>query len=538
MKIINNNPYRLLGVYSTSPQKDIVANQGKMKAFLKVGRQVSFSLDLNDMLPSVARTEESVADAASRLTLPAEQLRFAQFWFAKCTQLDEIACGKLTNGDMDGAIEIWKKKKTASSLQDLLMCSLIKGKWNDAISYAEELYSSYSVDFLTMVSGVNALANTNNLANDFLDALCEEIQPSEFSTYIHNNEWKEYVSKKIIQPIIERLSSALEECKSTRGKGATARLNAGTRLMNDTKVDLSHLRNSVSAEDWNYQSIADKLGTEILQCGIDYYNGSDDTDAAKKAMVLQSYAQSIVVGQMAKDRCDENMRILKKLIAELPPEEVAKAVRHIHDELDKFNKLPDKICHAVTLLNNTKPYLQEIKEKLGKDNAVYLKLSTLIVSNALHNLIEEVNEAQSNLVDAAAYDTELARYSRENVLNKLKSTLECAWKATLIIDTFDMESDFKRNRYLSQRKALKGICDSIGINTNHKTIRQKRESVTNEKTVSNKQDSEMTTGEKVGCGLAIIAVIAIFVGIIVLWGWGTALLVLIGILWLCGSIVK
>lgn len=48
MKIINNNPYRQLGVYSTSTQKEVVANQGKMKAFLKVGRQVSFPLDLMD----------------------------------------------------------------------------------------------------------------------------------------------------------------------------------------------------------------------------------------------------------------------------------------------------------------------------------------------------------------------------------------------------------------------------------------------------------------------------------------------------------
>lgn len=34
--------------------------------------------------------------------------------------------------------------------------------------------------------------------------------------------------------------------------------------------------------------IADKLGIEILQCGIDYYNGADATDAARNAMILQN----------------------------------------------------------------------------------------------------------------------------------------------------------------------------------------------------------------------------------------------------------
>ena len=54
--------------------------------------------------------------------------------------------------------------------------------------------------------------------------------------------------------------------------------------------------------------IADKLGLEILQCGIDYFNDSEEPDAAHKAMSLQKYAKSIAVGQMAKDRCKPQIR--------------------------------------------------------------------------------------------------------------------------------------------------------------------------------------------------------------------------------------
>ena len=273
MKIINNNPYRLLGVYSTSPQKEVVANQGKMKAFLKVGRPVTFPLDLNGLLPDVLRTEQSVADAISKLTLPTEQLRYAQFWFSKCNQLDEIACGKLTNGDIDGAVEIWKKKATASSLQNLLVCALIRNQLGNAISYAQTLYSSYSNEFVKMVLGENALATSDNLAHDFLNVICEEFNPNQFLGYITNSEWKEYVGSKSTKPIIDKLSSAIDACKSSRGKGPTARLNAGTKLMNSTKADLAQLKQFVPTGDLQYQMIADKLGLEILQCGIDYYIG-------------------------------------------------------------------------------------------------------------------------------------------------------------------------------------------------------------------------------------------------------------------------
>lgn len=70
MDIIAKNPYRYLGVYSNSPIKERVANKGKMNAFLKVGKTVSFPLDLPNILPNIDRTVETVANAESELTLP------------------------------------------------------------------------------------------------------------------------------------------------------------------------------------------------------------------------------------------------------------------------------------------------------------------------------------------------------------------------------------------------------------------------------------------------------------------------------------
>ena len=139
MKIINNNPYRQLGVYSTSTQKEVVANQSKMKAFLKVGRQVSFPLDLNGFLPDVLRTEQSVADATSKLSLPTEQLKYAQFWFSKNTQLDEIACRKLTNGDIDGANDV------IQNAFNRLYCSQSKVSLVDKKQHFNTLVSRFEV---------------------------------------------------------------------------------------------------------------------------------------------------------------------------------------------------------------------------------------------------------------------------------------------------------------------------------------------------------------------------------------------------------
>lgn len=511
MIIINDNPYRILGVYTTSLQKEVVANQSKMKAFLKVGHPVTFPLDLNCLLPDVLRTELSVADAISKLSLPTEQLRYAQFWFSKCNHFDEIACGKLTNGDIEGAIEIWNKKISASSLQNLLVCALINNQLGNAIDYAQTLYSSYSNEFVKMVLGENALATSDNLAHDFLNVLCEEFNPYQFLGYITNTEWKEYVGRKSTKPIIDKLAFAINVCKSSRGKGPIERLNAGTELMNNTKADLAQLKQFVSASDLQYQMIVDKLGLEILQCGIDYYNGSDAVDAAHKAMVLQKYAQSVVASRMAKDRCKENVDILTKIIVELPPSEVFAEDRAIKEELRKFTRLPDKICYSMNLLNNTKPHLQTIKSKLESSNSYYLKISTQVVGNALHNVIEEVNALQND----ATFQVNMI-VDKYAALSSLRSVLRSAWQATKLMDTFDMESDFKNRRFDENRRTLLNMCSQVGVSTYNSSSSSssygsssRPAAAYSSTSSSNSSDSE---GTNWGCIIAIVIfIIFIFI---------------------------
>lgn len=96
LDVIQNNPYRILGVYSNSPLKERIANQNRLKAYLSVGKLVSFPLDLTAFLPQIDRTPDAVSQANSQLTLPTDQLRYAQFWFIHANSFDIgdlIACG-------------------------------------------------------------------------------------------------------------------------------------------------------------------------------------------------------------------------------------------------------------------------------------------------------------------------------------------------------------------------------------------------------------------------------------------------------------
>ena len=442
MNTIINNPYRQLGVYSNSPIKERVANHNRLKAFLKVGKQVDFPLDLPQYLSPIDRTSESVAQAEASLALPNEQLRYAQFWFMKASPLDEVAFNHLFAGNMEGAIDIWMKKNCASSLQNRIVCALIKEDYSNAIYCTGTLYSQYLGQFVEVVIGKGSSVSTDSLVFDFIDELCEEVGCKAILPYLTDETWKSHVAEKSVNPLIEKIQSAIDVAKSSRGKGSTARYNAGVKLMKDTTEPLQQLKTFLSTTDLQYQVITDKLGLEILQCGIDYYNDSDDNDAAYKAIELQKYAESIVVGKMAVERCKENVRILEDIISKLPPLEVMTNHKNIQLALAKFAIQPELIIYSIQLIKSCVSDIVAIKEKLGRDNQYYLAISTTIVNAALEKLIGEVNEAQ------------------QKDFETLKSALISAWRAQLYMDKFDLESAYKNGRFKECRSALHNIIEN------------------------------------------------------------------------------
>ena len=421
--------------------------------------------------------------------------------------MDDIAFNHLIAGNIENAVSIWEKKENASSLQNRIVCALIQGDYNATIACAHKLYSSYISDFAHIVLGDSLTTGTEQLEYNFLDSLCSAIGSQQLLPYLPDGNWKQHISDLSVKPLIESIQSAINIAKASKGKGITARYNAGVKLMNETKATLVQLKSMLSVSDLQYQMLADKLGLELLQCGIDYYNGSEAADAAYKAMKLQSYALSVVVGRMAKDRCKENVDILQKIIQNLPPAEVFAEDKAIKEELRKFCQLPDKICHAVTLLNNTKPQLQSIKAKLGSANVFYLKVSTQVVGNALHNIIEEVNDAQA-----------------DQTITQIIVVLQEAWRATRIMDTFDLESDFKI-RYDQNRSILKKLRDQLEVHTfiskttainslssyqsSRPTSQRPTSSYSHSTSSSNKSSTSSSNEGLSGCLIAFIAWIAI-----------------------------
>ena len=520
INIVSNNPYRILGVYANAARRDIVANKSRATAFLTANRPVEYPLDLKGIFPSLTRTLDSMNEAEAHLSLDRKKITFAQFWFIKLTPIDDIAFNHLIAGNITNAEEMWLTQESLSSLQNRLVCRLIDNNIGQALELAEKLYEKYGNEYINSVDRSSTLQMTGTeLLHQFIDTLGNEVGMLELMEYELGEKTKAYIRSQTIGPLVSKISAEVSRAKNVDHKDPKARKEAGQSLMMATKEPLQQLKSILSDSDSQYVVIADKLGMEILQCGIDYYNNSEEYEASFEAMKLQKYALSVVVGQLAKERCEENVKILQKNIDNLPPnKEVFAEDKEIKKELAKFVKLPDKISHAITLLNGTKDYLQSIKQKLGSTNEYYLKISTQVVGNALHNVIEEVNAAQKPLATYSKWlgemnptmryiflsgDTDLAKSFKESERN-VKSTLREAWAATIIMDTFDMDDNFK-SRYRENRNTLQSLCDNMDIPT--------RPSPPPTPSSSTGSTNEYYDGINVGCLMGIVAtVLGCFIG--------------------------
>ena len=476
---IYNNPFRILGVYANASIKDIKANEAKAKAFLNVGREVTYPCDFNQLLSPIQRTAEMMASANSQLTLPNEKIKHALFWFVKVTPLDEIAFNHLVNEHSEQTMGIWKKKECFSSLLNTSTQALAQGHVLKAVDAMMTLLESdtYRQDFIKSVTDETFQIPEEELAHTYLDALIpDSIYPLlELSTL--SDKYKGYIKDKLVAPVIADIESEVTKAKSIKRENSSARYNAGIKLMNLSKNKLAELKKLLVGNDMRYQIIADKLGLEILQCGIDYYNNSDDADSAHKAMKLQSYAQSVVVGQMAKDRCKQNTDILKKIIAELPPMEVLEEDKIINRALKSFavqvktKKLEraryyglpetsvDDLNHVSTLIRAVKPSLNSMKAKQVAGSKYYSQIIDLIVNVALSEVIDYVNiynnqQLEMNLI-----------LDRENTLRKLRNAIRNSMVIMSELESFDMSYTFRSTRFNPNRDILNRLRNQLGISS-------------------------------------------------------------------------
>ncbi len=459
MNIINNNPYRILGVYANSPKKDVVANKGKATALLKVNRPVEFPLDLLGLLSAPNRNIDLMNEAEAQLAIAKEQIKSAQFWFIReTTSSDEKAFGNLLSGNIPGAIAVWSEEDTISSLQNKLVCYLIDNKIELAVKTAELLYEKFGNSYIQKIDPTSTLQmSSEGLLHYFLDTLGDEIGMQNLLGFELKSETVTYINSQTIGPLINKISSEVDRSKKVDHKDGNARLTSARKLVKNTKDVFANLKVILQENDPQLQMVADKLGSEILQCSIDYYNNSGDKDKHQTTLKMQKYASSIVMGSLAKQRCEDNIKTLQRIIDELPPIEVTTENDSLQQKIAQFLILPDcDTSDVLAFVKDVRAEIVAIKTKLGKSHAFYIAQSTLVAQVVLGKSIDSLNDVQNEEFP------KLNGYENNEPIRRLRQAFGDSWETMMILDVMDLTPEFRRERLKPNREALKKILTDIG----------------------------------------------------------------------------
>jgi len=491
MQIIQNNPYRTVGLLVGATAREQERQVKRLKQYIEAEQdtQDDFSFPT---LGNLNRTIDIVNEAASKLNLDSDKMSYALFWFYIGNPItDEPAFDAIKEADLDQVIGIWTKLISSgevsqrnasaySNLGTLYLSGFLKGtNTNEALLEQgislkiKFLESDFIKDFIGLATDETYKTTKKELQLLFLKQVQSEIEKSggitssKFLEILTKQEFssKEEFLKGFVQKPIEQIEKKIEEAKANRKANKANAVNVGKTLYEQTSESLKQLKSILGTSNLRFSSISDKVSDEILQCGIDYFSHYRDssTDPGSASMDLFRKAKTLAVGNIAKQRCQENTENLQEWIDDKPEREkqarILVDLEQLKNLIDEYEDRNETVSNAKQLLASARPYLSNVKSILGSTDELYLGLSSRIASDAQGMCVSEINKLQERFANTYDNATKVA------AILLLKERVNEAWDVTTTIGSMDLRQDF-RARYTQNRTSLSNLKTQLAaVNT-------------------------------------------------------------------------
>ncbi|MFW5871886.1 MAG: CFI-box-CTERM domain-containing protein [bacterium] len=325
MELIQNNPYRVAGIFAGAKESELQKQKSKIIKYASIGKEISSELDFS-FLNKLQRNENEIKKAFSCIEQNHDKIRNALFWFLNASPFDNTAIEYLKNGDYEKAVEIWEKVtkdkdvnfKNCSCFNNLGTLKLLGNSFDEikeGIEAKIQLVESNSfVHFINIVAdgtySVNNQKQIEILIDDLLSQLKNKFSQSDIINLLDNcnGSTQNYLLKKITEEQVFKIENLIDSTKSKRKENRKNGYKYGLNLFVNCKDDLVSLKKVFGESDLKYKILADNLAKEILQCGIDYFKEWENTkDPTEEGLKLLKYAKSIAVSTQLLERIDSNI---------------------------------------------------------------------------------------------------------------------------------------------------------------------------------------------------------------------------------------
>ena len=136
MQIIENNPFRILGIISNSSAKETQESETFILRYLDVGKSAELKFDITPPLKYIERTPEIVKTAKRKIHDDFDKLTHSIFWFINASMVDKIALDKLTSEkNIEKAIDSFRKGSRNFNVTKNSFSSIINFSTLEIIGY-------------------------------------------------------------------------------------------------------------------------------------------------------------------------------------------------------------------------------------------------------------------------------------------------------------------------------------------------------------------------------------------------------------------
>ncbi len=423
MNLIQENPYRIIGIIANASEKEIQKQKSKLLRYASIGKQAKGEFDVS-FLDKIERDENQIKMAFSKIEQNQDKINHALFWFVNSNSFDETAIGYLMNNDCSKALEIWeritngkditpKNYSCFNNVGTLKLVSTSQEEIKEGIHLKLDLILSDSfIDFIHLVADQTYIVDKEKELERFINHLLDH--------YSGNYSKKELIQlfqecdalvlniihRKLTEEPIYIIESNIDTTNKERRIDKNATYELGLDLFEKCKNHLDTLASILGNENLTYKMLADNLAKEVMQCGIDYFTLRKDTEnPSAQALELLQKAQSITQNSQTKDRIKENIKGIEEWNKTAP---IKEELEFITQSIANFQKQAKSIENAKSLVLACKPKLDQMKAKIGETDEYYLMISGAVVNTALNTVIEFINDEQE------IYKAKSNIYARDN----------------------------------------------------------------------------------------------------------------------------
>lgn len=457
MKIIENNPFRILGVYTNATTGEITARVSEINDSLKEQNPIKFDSDMDGLFHPVKRDEEILAQAQASISQPLDKLKYALFWFCNMSPEDEKELKYIQEGEYYKSEMQFELREDAFFYINRGVLSLAVGDYEKGIPYllAVICNSAFRDSFVKAICGDDFLIAESDLAHLFIDAMVENLPPSRIKTLFkeRNDSFRGryygYFKQQAIGNDIAIVKKAISKAESAINARGCDRLAVGVELMSETKEPLEKLH-SILMYDERYASVANRVAKIIVVCVKD-----DSTQRRDIKEELLYYAKKIAQDQLLEDE-------IKRVCIDVVSTKFDTLVEI--SGKDEYGKLVEKIEKAgpsikyareiKPLLKDCQTLLEKIKNSSSYSDEKHLEISSFVVSEIL-DLCEEF--ASEEIRD---YNRHFATNFRKDCIITVFADLSEVYKMMMPMEmSMAVKVRFldARSKFIYQKNQVNGI---------------------------------------------------------------------------------